>query len=67
MRIRWTGHAVCMGEAKCIKKLLENLKRSLGRHKHRLDDNIKIGSKQTDMRVLSGFRCLKVESNDDLL
>jgi len=44
-RVRWVGHAVCMGERKGVYKVVVGKpegQRPLGRPRHRWEDNIKI-------------------------
>jgi hypothetical protein len=44
-RMRWVGHVACMGEGRGVYSVLVGRpkgKRSLGRPRHRLEDNIKI-------------------------
>jgi hypothetical protein len=45
-RINWAGHVACMGEKRGIYRVLVGKpggKRSLGRPRHRWEDNIKMG------------------------
>jgi hypothetical protein len=49
-RIRWTGLAACMWENKNAYRVLvgkQERKRPLGRHRHRWEDNIKMGLIET--------------------
>jgi hypothetical protein len=44
-RMRWAGHAACMGEMRNVYSILvgrPERKRSLGRHRRRLEDNIRM-------------------------
>jgi hypothetical protein len=44
-RMRWAGHVTCMGEGKCVYKVLVGRpkgKRPLGRLRHKWEDNIKM-------------------------
>jgi hypothetical protein len=44
-RMRWAGHVACMGEGRCVYRVLVGRpkgKRPLGRSRHRWEDNIKL-------------------------
>jgi hypothetical protein len=47
-RRKWVGHVACMGERRCIFRVLGKPegKRPLGRPRHRWEDNIKMDLKE---------------------
>jgi hypothetical protein len=51
--MRWTGHAVYMGEGRCVCSMLvakPEGKRPLGRPRHRWEDNIKVDIQEVGYR-----------------
>jgi hypothetical protein len=49
-KMRWAGHVACMEEGRCVYGVLVGRpkgKRSLGRPRHRWEDNIKMDLRET--------------------
>jgi hypothetical protein len=50
IRMRWVGHVACMGEGRCVYRVLVGRsegKRPLGRCSYRWEDNIKLDLRET--------------------
>jgi hypothetical protein len=55
-RMRWAGHVACMGEGRCVHRVLvgkPNGKRPLGRSRHRWEDNVKLDLRETGINGLN--------------
>jgi hypothetical protein len=62
-RIRWVGHVACMGERKGIYRVLVKQpegKKSLGRPRHRWEDNIKMDLQGVDVGVRTTLSWLRI-------
>jgi len=58
-RMRWPGHVGCMGERSGVHRVLVGKpegKRSLGRPRHRWDDNIKMDLEEGECGVMDWIR-----------
>jgi hypothetical protein len=70
-RMRWAGHAACMGEVRNAYKTLvrkPERKRPLGRCRHRWEDNIRMDLMESVCgKVWTGFIWLRIGTSDRLL
>jgi hypothetical protein len=57
-RMRWAGHSACMAEGRGIYRVSvgkPEMKRPLGRPRHRWEDNIKMDLRETGIDERTGF------------
>jgi hypothetical protein len=54
--MRWAGHVACMGEGRCVYRVLIGRpegKRPLGRPRHRWNDDIKMDLREIGINVVN--------------
>jgi hypothetical protein len=68
-RMRWTGHVARMGKRSACRLLVGRPKgrRSLGRPRHRWEDDIKINLLEGDGKAWIGLIWLRIEKSGELL
>jgi hypothetical protein len=58
-RMRWVGHAACMGEGRSVYRVLVGKhegKRPLGRARHKWEDNIKMDLREIEIDGVNWIR-----------
>jgi hypothetical protein len=68
-RMRWVGHAACMGEVRSAYNILVGRPegRPLGRPRHRWEDNIKMDPGEIGLGMWIGFIWLRIGTGSELL
>jgi len=62
-RMRWAGHVARMEEGRVVRKVLvgkPELKRPLGRQRHRWENNINMDLQETGVAVKTGWIWLRI-------